>query len=216
MMRLPDDSNRHVILGMTGSGKTVAGLWALSLRSFDRMPWIVVDYKRDAMIGNISGIQEIDWKKAPPKKPGLYVIRPFPHSGDEVDAFLWKIWEQEHTGVFIDEGFMIDRFSQPLRAILTQGRSKRIPVIALSQRPTWLCPFLLSEAEYLQCFYLHNPRDVKTVREWMPLRQDLPRDHRSVYFDVKRNQLTHLLPVPPEDQILARFERRLPKRRTWI
>lgn len=213
---LPTDTERHAIIGRTGSGKTVAGIWSLSLRSYDSMPWVVVDFKRDALIERIPRIVEIDWRKAPPTKPGLYVIRPFPHSGEEVDAFLWKLWANERTGVFIDEGYMIDRFSEPLRAILTQGRSKRIPVIALSQRPSWICPFLLSESEHLQVFHLVNPRDVKTMGEWVPWREALPRDYKSIWFNVKRNRVTPLLPVPEEARILETFDKRLPQRRRWI
>lgn len=215
-MRLPKDSNRLAVLGMTGSGKTVAGLWHLSLRSFNRIPWVIFDFKLDGTIAKIPRLVEIDYNKKPPSKPGLYVVRPSRHSEDEIENFLWKIWEQENIGVFIDEGYMINRYSKALRAILTQGRSKRIPVIMLSQRPSWISPFLLSESEYLQLFFMHNPRDIKTMREWVPFNGNLPREYNSIYFDVAQAKVTYLSPVPNEDHILSRFDDRLPRRRPWI
>lgn len=215
-MRLPNDSNRLALLGMTGSGKTVAGLWHLSLRSFNRMPWIIFDFKLDNNIAKIPRIIEVDHTKKPPTKPGLYVVRPSRHTADEIEDYLWKIWENGNTGVFIDEGYMIDRYSKALRAILTQGRSKRIPVIMLSQRPSWICPFLLSESEYLQLFFMHNPRDIKTMREWVPFDGNLPRNFNSVYFDVGGGKISYLSPVPKENEILNRFDARMPKRRAWI
>jgi hypothetical protein len=46
--RLPGDLDRVSIVGKTGSGKTTAGLFLLNeMNSFTKMPWIIVDYKRD-------------------------------------------------------------------------------------------------------------------------------------------------------------------------
>jgi DNA helicase HerA-like ATPase len=212
--RLPNDSNRHAVIGMTGSGKTQAGIWSLSLRSYDKKPWVIVDFKHDDLIARIPGLEEIDWRKPPPKKAGLYVIRPLPDDQESVDDFLWKIWARENTGLFIDEGYMLDRFSKPLKAILTQGRSKKIPVISLTQRPAWISPFLLSESEFLQIFYLHTPVDLKKMREWVPF-QDMPKhgSFHSLWYDVGRNKITTLGAVPDSAQILQRFEDRRPKRR---
>ena len=58
-MQFPDDSHRHAIFGRTGTGKTVFGLWCLSQRSYDKIPWIIIDFKRD-MIFKILGTTRFD------------------------------------------------------------------------------------------------------------------------------------------------------------
>lgn len=213
MARFPTDEERHAIFGMTGSGKTVAALWFLSRRSYTAMPWIIVDFKGDDKIEQIPGLTEISVTSNPPKRPGLYVVRPLPHEEEELDALLWKIWQRGRTGLYIDEGYMIGRFNKAYRAILTQGRSKRIPVMTLSQRPAWISPFILSESEFISTFFLHTKADVDRVKEWMPGIRDMPTDHRSYYWDVKARALTQLEPVPPLAEILDRFDRRRAKRR---
>jgi len=211
-VRLPNDTQRHAIYGKTGSGKTVAGLWALEKRSWDRMPWIIVDFKRDPTIARIPRLEEVDIDSKPPKQAGLYVVRPLPQSSDEVDDYLWKVWKRGRTGMMFDEGYMVGRFSKPFNAILTQGRSLRLPVITLSQRPSWLSPFLMSEADFHQVFYLQRPSDLKIIREWMPITRELRPDYTSHYYDVSRNKLTYLKPVPEEDEILNRFDLHMPRR----
>jgi hypothetical protein len=212
-LTFPDDSNRHAIVGMTGSGKTQAGLYALQRRSYHRMPWLIFDFKRDAMIARIPRVEEIGVTSTPPKHAGLYVVRPSPLDEESVESLLWRLWERGRTGIYIDEGYSIKRHSKGLQAILTQGRSLRLPVISLSQRPSWISPFLLSESEFLQMFYLHNPNDTKTMREWIPMGrdEDMPRDFHSVWFDVKANRAVLLSPVPEEEEILTRFDDRVPR-----
>ena len=211
-MRLPDDSHRHSIFGKTGSGKTVAGLWALEKRSWRKMPWTIIDFKRDTSIAKIPRLEEIDITSSSPKKAGLYVTRPLPHETDEVEQYLWSVWSNGNHGLFIDEGFMIDRFSKALRAILTQGRSLRVPVIALSQRPSWLSPFLMSESDFLQLFFMTNPSDIKKMTEWIPYDGNMKQNYSSYYYDVGKGRLDYLLPVPAEDEIMDRFDRGMARR----
>jgi hypothetical protein len=210
-VRLANDSQRHVIYGKTGSGKTVAGLWALEKRSFTRMPWIIMDMKRDSTIARIPRLEEIDINDRIPKQAGLYVVRPIPDSRDEIDKFLWRVWSKGRTGLMIDEGYMIHRLSKPWGSILTQGRSLKIPVIALTQRPAWVSPFLMSEADFHQPFFLQNPADLDRLADWnVPVPRD--QNFHSYYYDVPKNKLDYLGPVPNEDEILDRFDSKVPRR----
>jgi DNA helicase HerA-like ATPase len=207
------------VIGRTGSGKTHAAIWHLSQRSFDEIPWIVFDYKGDDFIASIPGMVEIDYHKPPPTKPGLYVVRPIPDDVEAVEAFLWGIWENGNTGVYIDEGYMVGRYNKPFRAILTQGRSKNIPVIVLSQRPAWLDPFVWSEADFYQIFQLNQKSDRKRVREFVPDSLNLDADVRayhSHYYDVGKNTYSLLLPMPERDKILEIYKSRMAKRRRKI
>lgn len=216
-MRFPDDTQRHAIIGKTGEGKTQAALWALEKRSYLKMPWIVIDYKGDPLIEKIPGMVEIGIGEKPPTKPGLYVVRPLHTIDDEaVDTWMFRIWRNGYTGVMLDEGYMIGRFNKAYQTLLTQGRSKHIPIITLSQQPTWISPFILSESEFIQSFFLHKPADIKRMSEFMHgARVDTLEKYHSFYYDVSSRELLHLKPVPKLAEILARFDEKRAVRR-WI
>lgn len=212
-MRLPSDSQRISIYGKTGSGKTVGGLWQLEKRSWLSMPWSIVDFKGDPTIGRIPRLEETGIDQSPPKHAGLYVVRPLPdEDDDEVEKYFWKVWNQEDHGLFIDEAFMIHRFSKAWKALLTQGRAKHIPIIALSQRPSWLSPFQMSESDFHQVYHLTRPSDKLALREWIPGLPPTRADYSSFWYDDKTGKLEYLKPVPPEDEILDRFDFKMPRR----
>jgi|SRR5579859_7644995 len=210
-MRFPNDTQRHAIVGATGSGKTQAALWHLSGRSYDIQPWIVYDFKYDELINEIPGAVELDVNARIPERPGIYIVHPHPAQSVEVDSQFWQIWEQENTGVFIDEGYMIGRDSPAFRALLTQGRSKHIPIITLSQRPTWIDRFILSESEFHQVFRLQHAKDREAVQSFIPhkMKDRLPEYH-SYYYDVGADKMNTLYPCPPKEKILQTFARRMP------
>lgn len=209
---LPRFDKRTVIIGSTGSGKTQLAVWLLSSRDFNKRPWIIFDFKDDELIEAI-GPEEINVYGAPPKKPGLYVVRPIPERDDEaVQAFLWKVWKQENTGVYIDEGYMISK-GAALNACLTQGRSKRIEMMILSQRPVWLSRFVWSEASYFAVMNLTIEDDRKQVSTYTGGAKIhlLPKFH-SLWYDAEGQRGTVLKPVPGRDELLRRFEQRLSRK----
>lgn len=218
--RLPGMTDRLAIVGQTGSGKTRFGVWALSRMPFDKMPYIIVDYKRDDLIDGIDRAKEIDFGDVP-KHPGLYVIRPNPGDDDDaIEQWMLRIWERGNTGLYIDEGYMLPQ--KPKGAftyILTQGRSKHIPVIALSQRPAWVSRFIFSEAGFFAVFRLQHTDDYQTVQKYIPkdkvdIMAELP-DFHSTYYDAVKRVAFRLKPVPDDNAILSVFEDRLnPKRRS--
>lgn len=219
----PGDTERHAIVGMTGSGKTTFGLWCLSRRSYDRMPWIIIDAKRDPIIARIPRKTEIRPDQKPPRRAGLYWVRPGVADFDDgiMTKFLYDVWRNEDTGLFIDEGYAFNRFDKGLRTVLTQGRSKHVPMISLSQKPSWVSPFLFSESEYKSIFYLDMPTDIDRVMEWIPKRDpndntrvspDLLPPHHSYWRCGPRRQFARLGPCPNEDTILETFDARVPVR----
>lgn len=199
--------------GKTGEGKTVAGLWHLSQRSITERPWVVFDFKGDEHIAALPYAHETDLREIP-KEPGLHVVRPVPEADDDaVEAAMWSIWERGNTGVFIDEGYMVGQRNKAFKALLTQGRSKSIPMITLSQRPVWLSRFAISEADYHQVFFLSDESDRETVQRFIPHdfpAKRLPRFH-SYYYDVANDEFLGLKPVPPIEAIMATFQARLQK-----
>ena len=219
-LRFPNDGHRHAIVGMTGSGKTVFGMSMLSRRSFDKKPWIIFDSKRDKLIRDIPHLNEISLAdRKLPRKAGLYVVRPVPGQSEDIEKWLWKLWGQEKTGLFIDEGYSIHPRSPALQAVLTQGRSKRIPVIALSQRPAHVSPFILSESDFISVFYLQTPQDVERVQEYLPHDKhanpidpsELP-NHHSFWWHGAHREFARFGPCEDENSILNRFDTRKVRR----
>jgi hypothetical protein len=214
-VRLPNSSQRIAIVGRTGSGKTVAGLWHLSKTNFDTHPWVIIDYKTDEHINAIERAEKIDLSSVP-KRKGIYIVHPLPSQEEEVTEFLWKIWQQENTGIYVDEGYMLGK-NKAFETCLVQGRSKHIPMIVLSQRPVWISRFVFSESDFFQIFHLNDERDRKTVEAFIPVDMDdrLP-DYYSRYYDVGRDSLVTFSPVPKPDATLEVINTRLESRKRTL
>ena len=216
VFRFPSNTQRTAILGRTGSGKTQFAAWLLSHAPFHKQPYVIVDYKYDQLLNDIEGVREIGLKETP-KKPGLYIVHPQPDDDEGIESFMMNIWKKERIGIYIDEGYMINKNSPGLTALLTQGRSKHIPAIVLSQRPAWLNRFILSEADYYSVFHMNDRRDQKTVEGFLPgnIDERLP-DYHCRWYDVSKDKSFILQPVPDRDNILARFNERLKQKRSFI
>lgn len=206
-VRLPNNTQRTVLVGRTGSGKTRAGVWHLSNKVFSEFPWVIFDTKRDSFLKKIyrfPGVKKITFSDKI-SKPGLYYIQPLPEEMQEAQAedFLWYLHKRGGVGIYIDEGYMMHRYSKALNALYTQGRDLRIPMITLSQKPKYLTPFTFSEADFFQVFQLNDQNDRKRITEFMPadLNRRLPNYH-SLWYDVGQDQVVEFRPVPADDQIL--------------
>jgi hypothetical protein len=208
-MQLPDDRQRMSIIGTTGSGKTQAALWHLSHRNFHQMPWIIYNWKREESLDGIPYHRVLPLDKIP-ASPGIYVSHPLPDDGDAVEAQMWAVWNKENIGVYVDEGYMLGNRNPAFRALLTQGRSKHIPMIVLSQRPCWMDTFVFTESEFFQVFRLNSSDDIKRTQKFVRANLDaaLPEYH-SWYYSVKANEVCVLRPVPDLQTIYNTFERRL-------
>lgn len=211
---LPNETHRTAIFGRTGSGKTQFGTFILSEAPFDRQPYVMVNYKGDKLLKSIDRARQIGLNEVP-KYPGLYHLQPEPDDDEEMETWLRNVWKHENIGLFFDEMYMLPD-KRALRSILTQGRSKHIPAICLSQRPVWLSRFVISEADYLACFHLHDIKDRAAVQALMPhgaLKTRLQNYHCQ-WYDVGQDQLFPLAPCPDADSILDRIDERLsPKRK---
>jgi hypothetical protein len=208
---LPGPNDRLTIVGRTGTGKTLAATYHLSNADFDRKPWIVYDFKREKLFSQISRAREIAIGEIP-KHPGVYVVRPNMLEGTDeaIEGHLMGIWEHENVGLYIDEGYMIGQRSAGLRAIYTQGRSKHIPVITLSQQPVWVSRFAISEADFYQVFDLNDTMHQKVIRRFVPIDEfGKLKPYHSYYYDVGNNTLIEMKPVPPASELVGRIDDRL-------
>lgn len=229
MTRFPTEQQRTVVLGRTGSGKSQFSIALLGTRNFHQMPWVIIDYKGEDLIDDIirqnpGCIKRIYVKDKPPKKPGLYIMKPTPKVDDiAMEAWLWAAWKQTHIGIFIDEGFALPQ-RDAFDAILTQGRSLHIPVIVLYQRPAWMSRFAVAQADFFAVFDQNDERDLKTTKAFVKpviierkvvadVYTELP-DYYCLWYDVGLGKTTILSPAPTKAEILRTFKRRLSPAKT--
>lgn len=208
-----------MICGRTGSGKTVFGAWLLSHAPFTTIPYVILNHKCDHLLANIPGSKTIGMHEALPKKPGIYQAFPEPADDDGLEAFLWRIRNRGNIGLVIDEGYEINPRSRAARSILTQGRSLQIPVIMLTQRPSWISRFLISEADYYVYFHLSDQDDRDRLKKFTPESWEIDTPTEPFYsrfYDVKRDAAALLAPVPEKSDIYSRFRTRLVPRKRWL
>jgi len=216
-MRLPDDTNRITIVGTTGSGKTVAGVWHLSQANYITKPWLIYDFKRDDLLAEIEALEgsyEITTDDIP-DKPGLYFVHPHPDDTEAVQDQMRRVWERRNIGIYVDEGYMVSSGRNKrnwFRTLLTQGRSLHIPIITLAQRPSWIDRFVFTESQFYQVFRLNHVGDRNKIMEYVPadLSQPLAEFH-SYYHDVGANKTYLVKPVPTGDAIISVFQTKLEK-----
>lgn len=225
-IRLPDNTKRTTILGRTGAGKTVFAAGLLSRSDFVSQPWVIIDYKDDELIRDIcedNKIPQITPKDKVPTKPGLYVMRPMPKVDDALlEQWLFKVHATENCGLYVDEGYALPQ-ADAFDIILTQGRSKRIPVISLYQRPVYMSRFAVAQADFFAVFEQNDERDLKTTKQFVthavsPTGQkitvyDRLPPHHCLWHDVGRGVANVLAPAPPPEQIRETFAARLRKGR---
>ena len=210
--RLPGPEDRTVIIGATGTGKTVFGAWVLSRQNFQKRPWVWLDFKNEELCDTIGDPPMRDLRVgAMPAKTGLYRLRVRPDQEEALEGWLWKVWAKENIGIFCDEVSLIPK-GKAFKAVLRQGRSKRIPVIACTQRPVDCDREVFTESQYTVVFRVKDARDYKTIREFapeIPLDRPLP-PHHSYWYDTKQNALFTLNPCPPPDIVAATLRNKTP------
>jgi hypothetical protein len=219
---LPDDSQHITLIGKNGSGKTRAAVWHLAQKDLANSQWIVINHKREELINRVPGAVFLQMNEFPKVgEPGIYIYQPRAEIDDDiVTAILWQVYDRERIGVYIDECTMINPRNPALNSLYTQGRSKRTPVITLSQRPSRISRYAVSEATFHQVFQLTDRRDRQTIQEYIPANLDefmLPqngnprilRPYHSIYFNTYDDEPVIMAPVPDDDTILALIEEKL-------
>jgi hypothetical protein len=210
--RLPGAADRTAVVGGTGTGKTTLGAWILSKQRFDKRPWVCIDFKDEELWDLIGDPPMRDLKLGQmPGKRGLYRLRIRPDQDDELDNWLWKIWAKENVGLFCDECSLMPK-GAAFKAILRQGRSKRIPVIACSQRPVDVDREVWTESQFVCVFRLDDIRDKKIVQGFsmnIPVEKPLP-EYWSYWYDKPKNRLTILQPGPKPEKVATDLKQAAP------
>lgn len=205
MVRFPASDERTVIIGSTGSGKTQFGVYMLATRDFHRRPWFVLDFKGEKLFTKLE-LTPFKLGDPLPTEPGIYWMRIIPGEDELVSQFFLQVYNQENCGVFVDEGYMLPYQDKWFRALQTQGRSKNIEVITLTQRPARLDLTIFSEASFFCIFNLTLKDDKKRVYEFTEGLQikRLPPYH-SLWYDVAANEHVIFEPCPPADELIKVF-----------
>ncbi|HED05859.1 MAG TPA: hypothetical protein ENI61_04150 [Ignavibacteria bacterium] len=211
MIKFPDNSQRITIIGRTGSGKTHAALWHLSIRNLKNLSWIILNTKGSNFFDKIKRIKKINFDSHI-KENGIYIIEPYPEQKEELNKFLLNVWRQGNCGLFIDEAADIGTLPAYER-ILRQGRERIIPVIQCTQRPVDVSHSAFTEAEFFQIFYIKDERDQKTISFFAPLEkqdwQKMARGRQSYYYNVLDDQVNLIQPLPDKKTILNRINMQL-------
>lgn len=220
-MQLPNDTQRHLIIGRTGSGKSQFASHTLSLRSYDQMPWVIANFKDDELLNELPAT-ELDGLKLPkPKlmKDGLWMVRPDVDDWDGMEQLMKEIWLRTYTGLYVDEMLPISAPKHPaLRRLLTQGRSRRCPLIMCTQRPVDLDRYAFSESEYTNIFALSDDRETEKIKDQtgilldMDVLPSLPDQlPYSYHIDKIRRKVSMTPPAPDFNSIVDMFQSRVRK-----
>ena len=200
MFRIPNNSERTAVLGMTGSGKTQGGAFLLSRQRFETIPWIILDFKREEMFDDMRPFPLPNWE--PPRDPGIYIAYCDPSENEDVESLLWKIHARGNCGIFVDEGMVLGH-SKAFRVVLTQGRSLGIPMIVCTQRPKLVSLSVFTESNFFMIYHLTHPEDEKLVAGYVGRRrylEPLPKYH-FYWYEVTERTLIKMRPVPDRSLI---------------
>lgn len=212
--RLPAPDNRTTVIGRTGSGKSHFASWLLSTQNFDQMPWVIIDYKDEDtdIINQIPRMQFLSYSDPLPNKPGLYMLKPRTSESSQMNDWLDRVLEHGNIGLFFDEVFPVGQHNHGFNTIMMQGRSKNVPMIICTQRPSNVSTYCFSEASFYYIFDLTRVSDRKKINEEIsriPRDYNLP-DYNSYWYDVTRKNLLTVKPAPDKGTILDEIDYRNP------
>jgi transcriptional regulator with AAA-type ATPase domain len=183
-----------IIVGDTGSGKTYLESKLLDLRDYV----IVIKTKPDDIkFADFTKVK--DFRKLGNLKVNKFVLDP-PFAPElqryHIANTISKAWKEEGWTIAADETYYwtsILKLERQLNMLLTQGRSKKLTVVAGMQRPAWISRFALSQATHAFIFRCEG-RDLTTLSQALSPKVVKPvedlRGHDFVYFNRATRQVT--------------------------
>jgi len=206
-----------IIIGRTGSGKTIAGVNA------------VIEFRKanpSVGITVINHKNSKDWNKLiPPLKKGkvpLYkperIVNWVVRRGQDYDLeeYLDAVYDKGKPHLIVyDEGTEIPRHWESAKSLWTQGREMKISVFTFTQRPVDVSKYSITQAAYIRVFNVIGRDDLKALDDYMavPLQAHISpslykqgivikgkqlEDYHSVLYDVKAGTIEEL---PPEENL---------------
>ena len=188
-----------VIVGQTRTGKTALAKWLLLPRTGNLA---IIDPKGDfdftdcRVISDPFALRRI--------KPKRFVYRPSAKYFDDLnayDAVYRYVYEQGHFFCYTDEVVAVVkgvRYPRYFRLCYQMGASKQIKMLSVTQRPSCVPPFIMSEAAKWFVFTLTIPADVDKMRKVLPgYTAKLPDKHTFQYYDIFRDDTRQLIRLTP-------------------
>lgn len=183
-----------IIVGDTGSGKTYLESKLLQLRDYV----IVVKTKPDDI--DFDGFRIVkDFKNLADIKTKKFVLNPRPEiewQRYHIANMISRAWKEEGWTIAADETYYLTsilKMEKQLNMILTQGRSKKLTIVAGMQRPAWISRFALSQATHAFIFRCEG-RDLTTLAQALSPKIVKPvddlRGHDFVYFNRATREVT--------------------------
>lgn len=176
-----------IVVGDTGSGKTYLVSKLVELRDYT----IVIKTKPDDIrfpdsrkVKNFRDLMDLKTKR--------FVLDPRPEPAWQrfhISNAIALAWKQEGWTLVADETYYwthVLKLENPLNMLLTQGRSKKLSVVAGMQRPAWISRFALSQATHAFIFRCEG-RDLTALSQALSPSIVSPvqklRGHDFVYFN---------------------------------
>jgi hypothetical protein len=174
-------TDRGVLVGMTGSGKTTLAEYLLSPQPFVAAidPKGLLKFKGYIRYRKLKQAMRSDAPKIIYSPDAEELRNPL-----YWEAFFRWVYERRNTYCYIDEVYAVtDRDEMPphYHAILTRGRERGTGLLSATQRPMRIPAVIMSESEFWYVFRLSMPGDRKKVEETINLESEkiaaLPKQH---------------------------------------
>jgi len=226
---LPKEGERMLIVGQTGSGKSV--LAAEILQRVLAVPVFVLDTKSEVLFQSVEQQLDLTQLRRQTKEDldDYVLLKPSeeelanPQALDEYVQYV-----HHHLApccLYIDELYMLHNGARAYRGLIgayTRGRSAGLTLIGATQRPSWISRFAISESTSYAVFELVDLKDRKRVGDVIPEFANVPRlaAYNFYYFRHGMREPLLMRPVPYAAGIEWEVERDDPElepfRSRWI
>lgn len=159
--------DRVLIVGHTGSGKSTAA--SLIANAWPRV--LVVDPKLDDAVAELPNATiAYGARRALEALPGRVIYRPLPSELEDLtvafEPLARRVFTAGSCGLVLHETEILAPASGArrwLRSLIMWGRSRRVPVILCSQRPSRIDRLARSEPAHVYLFRLRDADDLRTI-----------------------------------------------------